>query len=107
MNSRQLLKIGVPEYCLKTAMTAIQQAVASEKIRGKEVKELVKQVVAQPEDFLEDAAFGALAAELVDENTEEVIEPIDYQTWGKDGIDEVRSLRWSWRVTFRRPTVQH
>ncbi|QDV17824.1 RNA-splicing ligase RtcB [Gimesia panareensis] len=88
MNSRQLLKLGVPQYCLKTAMTAIQQAVANEKIRGKEVKARVQQVIATPEDFLEDAAFGTLAAELVEDNTEEVVEPIDYQIWGKEGIDE-------------------
>ncbi|MCR9232949.1 MAG: RtcB family protein [bacterium] len=88
MNSRQLLKLGVPQYCLKTAMTAIQQAVANDNIRGKEVKARMQQVIAAPEDFLEDEAFGALAAELVEDNSEEVVEPIDYQIWGKEGIDE-------------------
>ena len=94
MNSRQLLKIGVPEYCLKLAMTAIQQAVAYDKsvgagkVRGKELKERVQSVVAHPENFLEDPAFGQLAFELIEDQSEVVFEPIDYQTWGKDGIDE-------------------
>ncbi|QDT41395.1 RNA-splicing ligase RtcB [Gimesia alba] len=98
MNSRQLLKIGVPEYCLKTAKTAIQNKVAEEKVngkgsgagkvRGKALKELVQAVVAQPEAFLEDLSFRQLALELIEDNREEVFEPIDYQVWGKEGIDE-------------------
>lgn len=92
MNSRQLLKIGVPEYCLKTAKTAIQNKVAEEKangkVRGKELKELVQKVVEHPEEYLEDPAFRQLALELVDDNSEEVVEPVSYQIWGKEGIDE-------------------
>ena len=92
MNSRQLLKIGVPEYCLKTAKTAIQMKVAEEKangkVRGKELKELVQKVVEHPEEYLDDPAFRQLALELVDDNSEEAVEPITYQIWGKEGIDE-------------------
>ncbi|WP_298859399.1 RtcB family protein [uncultured Gimesia sp.] len=94
MNSRQLLKIGVPQYCLKTAKTAIQTAVANEKksgagkVRGKELKERIQKVVAHPEEFLEDEAFRQLALELIDDNREEVFEPIEYQIWGQAGIDD-------------------
>lgn len=94
MNSRQLLKIGVPEYCLKTAKTAIQQKVAEEKgtnkgkVRGKELKELVQAVVERPEDFVEDSAFRQLALELIEDEQEVDFEPIDYQVWGKAGIDD-------------------
>tara|TARA_R110002095_G_scaffold28435_4_gene28318 strand:- start:381 stop:1772 length:1392 start_codon:yes stop_codon:yes gene_type:complete len=88
MNSRQLLKIGVPQSCLKTAMTAIQQAVSEKKIRGKELKERIQCVVDHPENFLKDAAFAQLALELIDESREAVFEPVHYQIWGKAGIDD-------------------
>ncbi|MFH1301898.1 MAG: RtcB family protein [Planctomycetota bacterium] len=104
MNSRQLLKIGVPQYCLKTAMTAIQQAVAENKIRGKELKERIQSVVDHPEDFLEDPAFAQLAFELVDDSREAVFEPINYQIWGKAGIDEgaISQMELACHVPFAR-----
>ncbi len=94
MNSRQLLKIGVPQYCLKTAKTAIQKAVAHDKsvgagkVRGKALKERIQNVVANPQEYLEDVAFRQLALELIDDYREEDFEPINYQVWGKAGIDD-------------------
>tara|TARA_R110002111_G_scaffold261826_1_gene335780 strand:- start:42150 stop:43541 length:1392 start_codon:yes stop_codon:yes gene_type:complete len=104
MNSRQLLKIGIPQYCLKTAMTAIQQAVSEKKIRGKELKERIQSVVDHPEDFLEDSAFAQLALELIDESREAVFEPINYQIWGQAGIDDgaISQMNLACHVPFAR-----
>ena len=87
MNTRQLRKLGVPEYCIKTAITGIQSGVSSGDINSKEVKSLVKQILAAPTDFVEHAHFAAFAKELCEEATEEVREPISYRTWGDEGID--------------------
>ena len=88
MNSRQLTKLGVPEYCIKTAITGIQSGVSSGDISSKEVKSLIKQILESPQDYLQHAHFSAFALELTDVSEEETREPITYRTWGEDGIDE-------------------
>ena len=44
MNTRQLLKLGVPERCVKEAITAVQNLVAAAAARGErpDVKRLIK-----------------------------------------------------------------
>ncbi len=86
MNTTQLRKLGVPDDCLTAAIQALQAA-AAQGVRGKEIKERIKQVVANPADFLADAHFGAFARELTQVGVEEPHEPIAYQTWGQE-IDD-------------------
>lgn len=88
MNSRQLKKLGVPEDCTKSAMRAIEAAVSSGAVPSKEIKALVKQVLAAPDEYLRDAHFGSFARELVEDAEYEDAEPISYRTWGEEGIDE-------------------
>lgn len=88
MNARQLIKLGVPEYCVKAAIVGIQSGVSSGDVSSKSVKALVKQIVASPQDYTEHAHFSALAKELTNPEVEpKSLEPIAYRTWGADGID--------------------
>lgn len=88
MNSRQLQKMGIPEECLKEAVASIQSLVDSGGFKGKNFKKLVKQVVDNPEEYVEDEHFAELAAALIEDRDFVRPEPVHYRTWGKDGIDE-------------------
>jgi tRNA-splicing ligase RtcB len=89
MNRRQLVKLGVPEACVKQAIVAVQQAVAQGELKGgAEVKQHIRQVLEQPDLFVGDASFGdfarALQAEAADPRAAH--QPIEYAVWGT-GID--------------------
>ena len=88
MNSRQLVKLGVPADCVKIAITAIQSSIASGCLNRKQVKSVVGQVLESPNGFLKDEHFGPLAQALVEENEVVPTETISYQTWGDEGIDQ-------------------
>lgn len=88
MNKRQLAQLGVPEYCMKEAMTAVQQAASgTDKIRGNQLKAKVKNVVESPEVYLGDDTFNDFAKALIEDREFVDPEPIRYKTWGDD-IDE-------------------
>ena len=86
MNSRQLQKLGVPEYCVREAITAIQ-SLTSAGVRGGEVKSRLRAVLDNPTAFAGEEHFVALAAALVEDREYMPIEPIEYRTWGEEGID--------------------
>lgn len=86
MNTSQLRKLGVPEDCLNVAIAAIQKAAASGE-RTKDLKETIRQVVASPAGFTDDAIFGEFALALAGADKVEPREPISYRTWGTE-IDE-------------------
>ncbi len=88
MNSRQLLKLGVPHGCVKEAIQAIQNLTGSGGVKGKAVKKQIAAVVAQPDAFLEDAHLRDLAAALVRDREFVRAEPISYRTWGGEDIDQ-------------------
>lgn len=84
MNARQLIKIGVPEHCVKAAIEGIQ-AFSKGGARGKEVKDFITSILAAPADYAADPHFAKLAAELVRKTTAPVRgEPISYRTWGTE-----------------------
>lgn len=96
MNRKQLRKLGVPEFCLNEAVTAIQQSANSENIRGRALRERLKDVLDDPALFVGDSAFSRLAQELLAEGTPvEPNEPVEYRTWGSDidsgAHDQMRS----------------
>src|SRR5579872_5444584 len=82
MNSQQLRRIGVPEYCLKTAVTAIQNAASAGQLRGAEIKSLIRAIVDAPASHVDDPYFGPLARLMLDAEQPVVSEPIEYRTWG-------------------------
>ncbi|HUE72781.1 MAG TPA: RtcB family protein [Pirellulaceae bacterium] len=92
MNPRQLRDLGVPQASIRTALENIQSA-AKDLLRGGELKETLKKLLTNSQDFVADAHFGELARELVaarsggEGTSAGVFEPIPYQTWGTD-IDQ-------------------
>ncbi|MCA9201833.1 MAG: RtcB family protein, partial [Planctomycetales bacterium] len=87
MNRRQLEKLGVPDTCFKEGIAAVQNLVQGEKLKGKQVKQRVQQIVESPELFVADSNVGEFARALVEESQFTRPEPITYRTWGDAGID--------------------
>ena len=88
MNRKQLRKLGVPEFCINTAVTAVQQAATADSIRGRALRDRLQEVLDNPAMFVGDSPFSPLAQELLSYDIPlEPREPVDYQTWGTE-IDE-------------------
>jgi len=85
MNARQLEKLGVPIPCVPVAIRSIQNVVGQKGYRGKDVKEQIAAVVENPQGFLEDEFWGALAESILEDRTQvQALAPetIAYPTWG-------------------------
>lgn len=87
MNSRQLQKLGVPEGCVKSAIVAIQTATRSGGVKGKQIKQAIKDVLDRPQDFTADEHFGRFAQDVIADREFVRPAPISYRTWGSE-IDE-------------------
>ena len=61
MNSRQLLKLGVPQECLKEATLAIQKLVSAGAIKGKSIKKRLVAVLGNPGTYVTDEHLGGFA----------------------------------------------
>jgi tRNA-splicing ligase RtcB (3'-phosphate/5'-hydroxy nucleic acid ligase) len=88
MNRRQLMKLGVPRDCVQDAIVALEQAVSSGAMRGKEAKTRIQWVLDDPEAFLADEHFGAFAEALIADRDFARPTEISYRTWGAEEIDE-------------------
>jgi tRNA-splicing ligase RtcB (3'-phosphate/5'-hydroxy nucleic acid ligase) len=84
LNATQLRKLGLPEDLVPLAIQAIQHVFAAGEARTKDVKETLRQVVANPADFVEDLHFGQLARELSAPREAAPRDPIPYRTWGTE-----------------------
>jgi len=85
MNARQLEKLGIPFFCVHEAVTVIQKMARDENLRGKNLKETIKSIVAKPQDYVNDEYWGTLARSLSE--TEEQLKPrelLAYPTWGTE-----------------------
>lgn len=87
MNARQLRRLGVPDWCIKTAVTAIKNALGDRAMKGGEAKRKVAALLEDPEIFVGDKYFNDLACEIKAEPDEPLVGSIDYRTWGED-IDD-------------------
>ena len=87
MNSRQLQKLGVPKDCVKSAIAAIQTATKTGGLKGKQIKQAIKDVLERPPDFTADEHFGQFAQAVIADREFVRPEPISYRTWGSE-IDE-------------------
>jgi tRNA-splicing ligase RtcB len=81
------MKLGVPEHCIEQAMGVIHKATKAGTLRGMDINQEFKDVLAAPDDFTEDAIFGDFAKALVGERDFVKGEPVSYRTWGEE-IDE-------------------
>lgn len=87
MNSRQLQKLGVPRDCIQPAIAAVQ-ALAGQGVRKNEIKARVTAVVKNPAAYVTDDLFATLATSLEEHRRFVLREPIEYQTWGAEQIDD-------------------
>lgn len=92
MNTRQLLKLGVPQDLLASAQRAVDRAAQGGQRRGKDIRQQVVDVLARPADFAGDPCFASFAGELLASyNPAPPVEPLvpglKYRTWGTD-IDQ-------------------
>jgi tRNA-splicing ligase RtcB len=86
MNNHQLEKLGVPRECFKAALLGIQRAAKAG--LGKQVKQMIEAVVADPQGHRGDLVFPELADDLVAAAAFTPQEPLSYRTWGAEGIDD-------------------
>lgn len=84
MNPNQLRKLGVPDDCLRSALTAIQSAAKRGEFRKKQAKQLVRDVLQNPESHIQDPHFGPFARDLIEEREFVRPGPIEYRTWGDE-----------------------
>lgn len=87
MNAKQLERMGVPRYCAKAAIAAVQKLVAVDRPSRSQIKARLVQVIDDPKLFVGDAVFDALAQELLQDSGPGLGDPIAYRTWGED-IDQ-------------------
>jgi len=88
MNQRQLLKLGIPPAAVPAAWAAMRQAGAAEsagRLRGKDVKQRLRGVVAASAQYLDDPIWGALARQLAAPPPGDAPRaPLAYRTWGAE-----------------------
>ena len=91
MNTTQLKKLGVPDLCLVAAIEGIQLAAKAGELRGREVKQLIGEVLAAPADYAAHPLFGRLAQEIIENANFSRPDPIEYQIWGSEIDDACRA----------------
>jgi tRNA-splicing ligase RtcB len=88
MNARQLEKLGLDPACIPTAIQVIQRVASQPGIRGKNIKERIKEIVASPASYEADADWGDLARAVIqcDQDGPSVtdLHGMKYPTWGAD-----------------------
>lgn len=87
MNARQLEKLGIPRHSAKYAIAAVQELSAGGEFSRSQIKQRIIQVSENPELFVGDPVFEALAKDLLSEVAPSDYEPITYRTWGQN-IDD-------------------
>jgi tRNA-splicing ligase RtcB len=84
MNTTQLKKLGVPDICIPQAIQGIQSIAKTGEMRGSQLKDFIRGVIATPAEHVHHPHFGQLARELIAEQEFTPTEPAPYQTWGSD-----------------------
>lgn len=84
MNKRQLQALGMPDFVLPDAIRVIPELVRERKLRGKELKTVLSDLIADPAASIADAILGELATKLHEGEQIPVFDPITYRTWGSE-----------------------
>lgn len=95
MNPRQIRKLGVPEDCIGAAVAVIQSLRSDTRVRKAEIREKLTAVVAEPEQFLHDELLKSLAEACIADRDFVRSEPVPYETWGADHIDQAAHSQMS------------
>lgn len=92
MNTRKLSQLGVPPEFVGAAIKAVQSAASHNRTVEKSlrinIEDSVTRSVQEPESMTGDTHFGEFARSMIDAELFEKPEPIDYQTWGQENIDQ-------------------
>lgn len=86
MNQRQLRNMGVPSHCIPAALAGVQQAIAGGST-GDDVRQTIERIIATPDAFVDDPAFGDFARQMVTAQQAPSAEPIEFAVWGSE-IDD-------------------
>lgn len=84
MNTRQLRDLGVPDAFITAAIQGIQAASKDGNLRGREMKQAIRDVLAAPDAKTDDPYFAGLARAIIAARDFVRPDPIGYQTWGTD-----------------------
>ena len=88
MNKKQLIRLGVPEDCVRDAVDGIHRDAKSKTPHTLRPKKLIPQILDAPEAYLADASFGDFARRLIEwRNEDHSDSSINYCQWGQD-LDE-------------------
>ena len=88
MNKKQLIRLGVPEDCVRDAVDGIHRDAKSKTPHALRPKKLIPQILDAPEAYLADASFGDFARRLIEwRNEDHSDSSINYCQWGQD-LDE-------------------
>lgn len=88
MNTSQLLKLGIPKACLPAANESIRAAAMDGGWKKNTGKMLMKQILAEPDRFVDHDHWSALAKSIVEDRDFVMPTPCAYEVWGKEGIDQ-------------------
>lgn len=92
MNTRKLAQLGVPPEFTSSAIQAVQSAAGHNRTVEKplriNIQEAITQAVKDPESMAGDTHFGEFARAMLSVEVYEESEPVAYQTWGAENIDE-------------------
>jgi tRNA-splicing ligase RtcB len=94
MNKKQLIGLGVPEDCIKTAIAIVQVAARNKNIEAP--KKLIPKLVAAPKVYAADPVYGPLAESIIEFQANDIpLSEIEYSSWGSDfdksSIQQIRN----------------
>ena len=92
MRHKDLQTMGMPDHLYDDIISTIKKAAKERYFVGKTPKSLMKEIISQPEDHLENKYFGEIAKSLVSYQEEQlkkhpINKPIPYAVWGQ--LDEL------------------
>ena len=88
MNKKQLIRLGVPEDCVREAVDAIHRDAKSKNPMELRAKKLIPKILDAPEVYLTNESYGDFARRLIEwRNEDQQFSAIEYCQWGED-LDE-------------------
>lgn len=102
MNKKQLQNLGVPNDCIVTAISCVQNAARVKSVEAP--KKIIPRIVENPDAFITDSLYGPLAMELIRFQANDLpLQEIPYRTWGSDFDEQsLQQLRNACRLPVAR-----
>lgn len=85
LNKKQLIRLGVPEDCVRECVDAIQRDAKSKNSTGVRAKKLIPKILDAPEVYLTNESYSDFARRLIQwRNEDRSDSSIEYCQWGED-----------------------